>query len=341
MHNKISRRAMVGAGASAAMASMLGSPGRLLAQEAKRLPIQLNWLETGDFSPLFAAELKRYDREAGLQFAFEPGGPQVDAIQVVAGGSAPVGLIANMHQIVGARSAGLPVRAFAITYQTTPTGVISKAEKPIRTAKDLIGKKIGLQAGARAAFALMIAAANISPDSLTIVPVGVDPTPLIAGQIDGYWGTAVNQVITLNLQGVQTAMLTSSAAGLPSYWQVYFATDKVINEQSDMLVRMVQAAVRGSQYFKENPDEVAAHIVARSPKLNLNPEQVKLQCRALTALVEAPITKQKGMGWFDPADFATTIDLMVKLDQIPARINPADTYTMAILERAFGGKTVL
>ena len=275
---------------------------RSLAQEPRRFQLQLNWIETGDFSPLFAAELKGYDRAAGLNLAFAPGGPQVDAIQVVAGGAAPVGLIANTHQIVGARANGIPVRMFATSYQGTPTGVISKATKPIRTPQDLIGKKIGVQAGARAAFALMLAAANIAPERLTIIPVGIDPTPLISDQVDGYWGTAVNQAITLRMQGIPNEILTSQTAGLPSYWQLYFATDKVIAEQGDALVRLLQTVIRGGQYFRDNPDEVAAHIVKRSPQLNLNPEQVREQCRGIAQMMESPLTKQKGLGWFNPAD---------------------------------------
>jgi ABC-type nitrate/sulfonate/bicarbonate transport system substrate-binding protein len=340
MSSALSRLSCLLAGTGLALSMM--APGRFaLAQEPRRLQLQLNWLETGDFSPLFAAELKQYDRAAGLQFVFAPGGPQVDAIQVIGGGGSPVGLIANMHQIILARASSVPVRMFAVSYQGTPTGVISRLDRPIRTAQDLVGKRIGLQAGARAAFALMIAAARINPDSVTIVPVGADPTPLVAGQVDGYWGTAVNQTITLRMLGVPNTILTMAGAGLPAYWQVYFATDRTINEQADSLVRMMQAAIRGGQYFKDNPDEIAAHIVKRSPQLNLNPAQVQEQCSGIATMMESPLTRQKGICWFDPADMKATMDLMVQLGQINAPINIADTYTTAILERAYGGRTML
>ena len=59
-----------------------------------------------------------------------------------------MGLIANTHQIVGARANGIPVRMFATSYQGTPTGVISKATKPIRTPQDLIGKTVAVSAKA-------------------------------------------------------------------------------------------------------------------------------------------------------------------------------------------------
>lgn len=336
----MSRRSLIAAGAGAALSMM--APGRFsLAQTPRRWQMQLNWLETGDFSTLFAAELKGYDREFGLQFAYLPGGPQIDAIQLVAGGSSPVGMIAQPLQVIGARDAGIPIKMFGVCFQGSPIGIISKADKPIRTIQDLPGKRIGLQAGARSTFALMMAAARINPDSVTQVPVGVDPTPLIAGQVDGYWGSAVNQAITLRMQGVPNVILSTSAAGLPGYWQVYFTTDKSLAENEDSLVRMLRAAIKGAQYFKDNPVEVADHIVKRSPQLNLNPEQVREQCRSLAAMSEGGMTRTKGLGWYDPADLEKTIDLMRSLDQIKTRVNVNDVHTFSILEKAYGGRTMI
>jgi NitT/TauT family transport system substrate-binding protein len=219
--------------------------------------------------------------------------------------------------------------------------VISKADKPIRTLQELVGKRMGLQPGARNSFAIMMAAARINPDSVTIVPIGIDPAPLIAGQIDGYWGTAVNQAITLRLQGVPNHILKTTEAGVPGYWQMYFTTDRGLVEHEDTLVRQMRAVIRGAQYFKDNPDEIADYIVKRTPSLNLNPVQVREACRGLAAMSEAPVTKQKGLCWFDVADLDKTIELMHSLGQIKNRMAVGDTYSTTILEKAYGGRTMI
>src|SRR5215217_1294710 len=116
--------ALAGGGVLAA-----GSFGRVLAQsEAVDLTVQLNWLETADFAPAFAAELKGFDVARGVRQTFNPGGPQVDPIQSVAGGAAPVGIVASVGQAALARANGIPLKILAAFNRSSPIGLISLAD---------------------------------------------------------------------------------------------------------------------------------------------------------------------------------------------------------------------
>ena len=151
--------------------------------------IQLDWIETIGWGPFFAAEQQGYATEVGLKQIFIPGGPQVDPLQAIAGGSAPIGITGGLNQLVLARSNGLPLKGFGAMTQRLPFGLISLSDNPITTPQDAIGKRVGLQTGARSTWALILAANNMTEDQMTIVSVGVDPTPLVNGEVDGYWGT--------------------------------------------------------------------------------------------------------------------------------------------------------
>lgn len=304
----------------------------------QKVKVQLNWIENSQWGPLLAAEKEGYAKEVGLEQEFLPGGPQVDPIQAVAGGTAPFGIIGGLNQLVLARAGGIPVKGFGAMWQNLPFGVISLAAKPIKTPKDAIGKKIGLQSGARSTWSLILAANNMTEDQMTIVPVGVDPTPLVSGQVDGYWGTATGQLIALKSQGVQVEMMYMADAGAPGYGSVVFALEKTLQEQEDLLVRWLKAAIKGGQYYLTHADDIGDYTVKRAPSLNLKVDDEKAQARALVDFVQSPLTKSKALFWMDPAVATTLVDVMLRAGQIKAKIDAKDLLTTTVLEKATGLK---
>ena len=303
-----------------------------------KVKVQLNWVENSQWGPLLAAEKEGYAKEAGVEQELLPGGPQVDPIQAVAGGTAPLGIIGGLNQLVLARAGGIPVKGFGAMWQNLPFGLISLAAKPIKTPKDTIGKKIGLQSGARSTWALIMAANNMTEDQMTIIPVGVDPTPLVSGQVDGYWGTATGQLIALKSQGVQVEMMFMADAGAPGYGSVFFALEKTLQEQEDLLVRWLKAVIKGGQYYLTHPDEIGEYAVKRSPSLNLKVDDEKAQARALVDFCQSPLTKSKALYWMDPAIATNLVDVMLRAGQIKAKLETKDILTTAILEKATGLK---
>lgn len=310
---------------------------------AAHVKVQLLWIKNTQFAGLYAAESQGYLKAENLTQELLPGGPQVNAIQSVAGGAAPIGLIGSSHAIIQARSNGIPVKAIATQYQRGPFGVISLATKPIRAIKDAVGKRIGLQAGARPTFTQILAINDIKPESITIVPVGIDPTPLVTGQVDGYWGSVTGQVLDLKSKGIETVMLLATDAGLPYYGDVVFTLDSVLANQEELLVRWLRAAIRGWQYAidPKHFDELAKLTVDQSPELKLNLAVETGQIAAQVPIVTSPLTDAKGLMWMDPAEFSKQIDVNLKSGQITKSVTVDEVFTTKILERAFGGKTRL
>src|SRR4029450_3594860 len=88
--------------------------------------------------------------------------------------------------------------------QTHPSAVMSLAKNPIRTPKDLVGKKLGLQQTSYATYNAFFKANGIAPKSLTHAPVQYAPAPLVAGDVDAFASFQTNQPIALALKGIKT-----------------------------------------------------------------------------------------------------------------------------------------
>lgn len=330
---ELSRRHFMALGGAGLIAAGLG--GRAHAQtEVRDLAIQLNWLETADFAPAFAAELEGYDLARGIRQDFIPGGPQVDPIQSVAGGAAPVGFAASVGQSALARASGIPIKILAALNRSSPIGLISLADNPINTPADAVGKRIGLQGGARLPWSIILREAGLSESDMTIVPVAGDVSPLVSKQIDGYWGSAVNQHIALNRSGVPNQIMTRTAGGAPEHFGVIFALENTLNERRADIVAWLAALVEGQRFYRENSDAVADHIVARSPALQLNVDQVREQAAATLNFIDAP-GRDLPLLRVDEEGGALAISQLDQQGQLPSPVALGDILDGSLLDEAY------
>ena len=332
---------MLGATTLAEFVAACGGSTANVSGSLKQATVQLLWLEDVEFGGNYAAAKQGFMKQQGLKQTLIPGGPQTNAVQAVAGGSAPIGLIGGSQDIIEAVASGIPVKMIATTYQTTTYGLLSLASNPIRTPQDAIGKKIGLQAGARPFWNEILAVNHIAEDKMTIVPAGFDPTPLVTHQIDGYWAYAFNQPVSLELKGIPTYMMLASDAGTPSYSDVIFTLDSALKTQEDLLVRWLRATIQGWEYFLQHPVEMANYAISQSPSLKLDPTQQVAQAKAEVPFLTSPLTNSKGLLWIDQSSLAQSAALLHQVGQVNRLVAPSETMTTTILEKAYGGKTSL
>ena len=328
---RLSRRELIALGGAGLLATVFGGVAR--AQEAVDFPVQLNWIETGDFASLFLAEKLGLDVAQGIKQSFVPGGPQVDPVQSVAGGTAPVGLGGAITQAALARSNGIPVKVIGAFFRSSPVGLISLAGNPIKTPQDAVGKRIGLQGGARLPWSIILREAGLSEDQMTIVPVAGDITPLVSGQIDGYWGTAVNQHITLKLQGIDNHIMTRNTIGAPEHFLTIFAMEQTLAERGDDIVAWLKAMIAGQQGVIDNPDEAAAYVVERSPSLQLNAEQQRQQVNGSLEFVQPP-GRELPLLAVDMEGAETSLEQIRAMDILAAPVELDDLIDQSFVERA-------
>lgn len=331
INGRMNRRGVLALGGAGLLAAGLG--GRAMAQQAADFPVQLNWIETGDFASLFVAEKMGFDTAHGIKQAFVPGGPQVDPVQSVAGGTGVVGLGGAITQCALARSNGIPVKVIGAFFRSSPVGLISLAANPIKTPQDAVGKRIGLQGGARLPWSIILREAGLSEDQMTIVPVAGDITPLVSGQIDGYWGTAVNQHITLKLQGIDNHIMTRNTIGAPEHFLTIFAMEQTLAERGDQIVGWLQAMIEGQEYVMANPDEAAAYVVERSPSLQLNAEQQRQQVNGSLGFIQPP-GRELPLLAVDMEGAQTALDQIAAMDMLPTPVTLADLVDTSFVERA-------
>jgi NitT/TauT family transport system substrate-binding protein len=292
--------------------------------------IKYDWLiSNGQIGDVVALKRGLFEAE-GLAVEFSPGGPNSATVPPVVAGQAALGQFSDSAQLLLARASGVPVKIIACGYQSGPFAFYSLPKAPIRSVHDMIGKRIGIQPTARFVLDAILAQNKIDPSQLDITNIGFDMTPLLTGQVDAVTGWVTNTK-ALSVIGPDRIDLMMKDTGLPSYSNVYFATDAALADHADVLAKFLRAVAKGWAWTHEHPKEAVDLTVDAYPQLDRETEQATIGL--VLSLSFNADTKAKGWGVFDPAGIAEQVRIYDSIGQFQGNTpKPEECWSTAILD---------
>jgi ABC-type nitrate/sulfonate/bicarbonate transport system substrate-binding protein len=345
----LSRRAVLGGGlrlaGGAALLGGLGSVGESLLGAARAgastmpmmstIKFQLGWLTNTEFAGSYLAASKGYYAKAGLDVTILPG-EGVDVEGIVGAGKALVG-DSNADTCSAAVAQGADLKIIGAKYQKNPFCIISSAKKPITTPKELIGKKVGINAYNFTGWSTFLAVNGISPSQVHTVNEGYTsgPQPLADGRVDAWMGFITNEPTVLELGGFPVHTFLLAEFGYEVYADIYETTSSAITEHKDELVEFLRAERQGWEADIANPAAgLALTMSTYGKKLGLDDKQQGLENKAQLALMKTAYTKSNGLFAMDPADIAKNLATLefAKSKKIGNYYTKADLFDDSILK---------
>lgn len=315
-HSTLPRR--VGAIAAAVLASALvlagcasggsapaASGGSAEAASFGDISVQYSWIKNEEFAGEFYAYENGYYDEAGFGEVTGIAGPDTGVAKLLSG---TVQFALSDAASVGAAIAeqDAPLKIVGATFQKNPFTILSLADGgDIATPEDLIGKKIGVQDSNASVFAALLAANDIDPSELEIVPVDFDPTPLINGEVDGFMAYLTNEAITVEMAGYPVTNLAYAENGLPYVAETFTVADQYLAENRDLIKAFLTAEIKGwTDTFTESIDDTVALVTkyynesAAAGDLTfgeLDPAKVAAGIEAQALLISTEETEANGL----------------------------------------------
>ncbi len=251
------------------------------------LAVQFSWIKNAEFAGEYFADNSGYYEEAGFSSVNFIAGPTATAA-VVLSGEVLVGLSDAVAVTPVILEEGAPLKIIGATYQKNPFTILSlKDGANIASPSDLIGKRIGVQAGGNETlFDALLAANGIDASQVTKVPVEYDPAPLVNGEVDGFLAYVTNESITVQNLGYEVTNLLFADNGLPFVAEAFVVTQDSIDNRREELKAFLYATIRGWKDAIANPDEGARLAVEIYGKdLGLDIEKEKQQSSAQNELL--------------------------------------------------------
>lgn len=277
-----------------------------------------------------------YWRQEGYDVELMPVGASLQSIQQMVGGNAEFGEV-NASVIVQANAKNdLPVR-IAMGNGVIDWSIAVAADGPIRTAKDLKGKTIGvfsLATGGIAYFNSLLRQNGLDPaKDVDIVPLGLGAPPIEAmrsGKVQGllYWASAVAAFENAGLK--LRKLIGDDWRKYPDY--TLAVMQSTVDKDPAMVVGIARGMAKATVYALANPDCARqlhwAHYPATKPtgadpatlaRWDLNTEQAQLD--SLKDGFE--LNGGKSWGNADPAAYDRLVKFMLETKQIDKPVSAA------------------
>jgi ABC-type nitrate/sulfonate/bicarbonate transport system substrate-binding protein len=320
-----SRRLFVGAGLGTIGLAAL-SP-RLLAQETQDVALQLSWLHSVQFGGSYIAQSRGYWRDAGLNVALNPGGPNAPVDPAVVTGQALIGISAADYASASVEQ-GAPFKIIGVAMQKNPFVIASLPANPVNTPADLVGKRIGMALANTPVLQALCTINGVDINAIEIVPTQYDAAPLLASQVDCLLCWETDLPVAMAIQGVESVTMLMADHGYAVHSQTYIATEDSLANRRDDLVALMAGEVRGWNDYRADPAAAAALTLEMYPDQGLDLPTQELQAERQVPLMFSALTDEFGFGWFTDETVAQNVETLGLL----GRSVTADLWDRSILE---------
>jgi ABC-type nitrate/sulfonate/bicarbonate transport system substrate-binding protein len=304
-----------------------------------RIAYQLSWIKNFQFAGSYIADSKKYYQQYGIEVDLLAGGPNLSVDPIIVSGKALVGQ-SSPDFMCNAIAKGAPVKCIGANYQRTVFCMMSMARTPLAGPQDMVGKKIGIQTNNLVIWHAFLKLNKIDPSSIHLVPVQFDFTPLVSGEVDGFFGYANDDVVQIKAKGYDLHYFLFSDYGYKMLNATYSVLVDSLNDKTRraQIVAFMRGEIRGWQDAIKDP-ALSAHLTVdvygQGNGLDLRGEEAS--CVATNAFIVNADTAAHGLFWMSPAAVAETI---TTLGAGGVKATP-DMFTNEILDEAYKGKAIL
>jgi NitT/TauT family transport system substrate-binding protein len=312
------------------------------AQADTRIKLVLNWKYEGPQGMFFLAQDRGYFKKEGLDVTFDQGNGSGAAVPQVANGAYDMGFgdINALIELAAKKPDEAPVGVFML-YNRPPFTVAVKADSPIKTPADFVGRKLGGPAndGALKLFPALCATASI--DCAKVEIVNMQPTlreqMLMQGQVDGVFGYVTTIRFSAKLAGIdpdkQLRFIKFDDYGMDLYSNAIIVSRKFVKEHPEAVKGFLTALNHGIKDAIADPQAAIDAVAAREPLIKPAIERARLDATMADEMSHPEIAKI-GIGDISDERMRKAIDILVKAKELPRTPTASEIFDRSFLPPA-------
>jgi NitT/TauT family transport system substrate-binding protein len=223
-------------------------------------------------------------------------------------------------------------------YSKAPFALLTKANGPIKSVKDLEGTKLGSPAGGASFKLLPLLARQNGIDygkiNITQLSPSLQEQMLIQGQVDSvavFTATSYMNLVSLRLDPDKDfRWMYYSDLGLDLYSNGIMVSPKLAREHPEAVKGLLRAINRSLKETVENPDAAIDLLAAEEPLINKDIERRRL-IYVYKTLIDTPEARELGIGDVSEARLKSAIATIAASFELPKLPSPGEIFDRSFL----------
>jgi len=325
--------------ALAIIGCLLVAPATGHAAELVKVKFTLDWKLQGIHAWYYWAKSKGYFTAENLDVKIDQGeGSAVTVTRIMSGAyDAGFGDVNAIIQNAATKPGETPVMVYMI-YSKAPFALLTKANGPIKSVKDLEGSKLGSPAGGASFKLLPLLARQNGIDygkiNVTQLSPSLQEQMLIQGQVDSvavFTATSYMNLVSLRLDPDKDfRWMYYSDLGLDLYSNGIMVSPKLAREHPEAVKGLLRAINRSLKETVENPDAAIDLLAAEEPLINKDIERRRL-IYVYKTLIDTPEARELGIGDVSEARLKSAIATIAASFELPKLPSPGEIFDRSFL----------
>jgi NitT/TauT family transport system substrate-binding protein len=252
------------------------------------------------------------------------GGPQVNAVQLLAAGQADF-MMGKDFQVLNGLQSGVPMVTVAAVFQMEPQGMVTHPD--VESLAQLKGKTIYLATSGRTSWFPWLKAKYGFTDEQSR-PYTFNMQPFFADRNSAQQGYPGSEPHIAEQAGQKVKFFLFADEGYPPYGNTIVTLQKMVKDRPDLVQRFVKATLEGWKSYLQDPAPGNALIKKDNPKMDDGTLAYGHKVMKQMKFFDGGDAAKLGAGVMTDARWQKTYDLMVASELLKPMPNWKDAYTL-------------
>jgi NitT/TauT family transport system substrate-binding protein len=286
-----------------------------------------SWYAQAEHGGYYQAVATGIYKKYGLDVTIKMGGPQVNAVQIIAAGQADF-IMGKDFQTLSAIENGVPLTTVAAVFQFEPQGMVTHPD--VKGLADLKGKTILMATSGRTSWWPWLKIKHGLKDEQSR-PYTFSMQPFFADKNTAQQGYPGSEPFIAEKAGQKVKFFLFADEGYPPYGNTIVTTRQMVKDKPELVQRFVKATMEGWKSYLADPAPGNALIKQENPKMEEELIAYSIKTMKDMKFFDGGDAAKAGPGVMTDARWKQTYDLMVGSGQLKPNPNWQQAYTLQFL----------